>query len=371
LDKFTLFLISMGVFVMSQQEPTPEGARLFRLKENLKHFAIILILVVGLTFLLDFLIQRAGLLPVAASTQAAPIDRLFTMHFKLIAFLFSLIFVFVVYSLVVFRARPNDPREGMYFKASTGLETVWMLIPLGAVLYISYLGSLALAETRRVDPNALEVKVIGGQWFWSFEYPEYGIKSSTLNLPVNRQVLLKLTSVDVIHSFWVPEFRVKQDVLPGDNLVRELRVTPTELGTFKVRCAELCGTSHAYMESPVVVMTQADFDAWLTEQSAVLQADPVTRGQFYAQTNGCFSCHSVDGKPNVGPTWKGLFGKQQTLMDGTSVTVDEVYLQTAILQPAAQVAQGNLPNVMPATYETLLTEEQVADIIEFIKSLKE
>jgi cytochrome c oxidase subunit 2 len=189
-------------------------------------------------------------------------------------------------------------------------------------------------------------------------------------MPVNKQALLKMTSLDVIHSFWVPEFRVKQDLLPGQNFVRELRVTPTELGEFKVRCAEMCGTSHAYMESPVVVVSQAEFDQWVEDQLAALGADPVARGEVWARNNGCLSCHSVDGSPNVGPTWKGLFGSQQELTDGSLVTVDEEYLRVSIVNPNAQVPKGFVPGVMPQIYQDTIPETQIAEIIEYIKSLE-
>ena len=336
----------------------------------MKHFAIVGVSVIISTFLVNLLLQSIGLLPQQASTQAVIIDRLFNAHFLLISFLFSLIAVFMVYSLVVFRRKPGDENVGRHIKSANGLEIVWTILPLSAVLYFSFLGSQSLADIRRVDPQAMEVKVIGGQWYWIFEYPEYGITSKSLNLPVDRQVLLKMTSRDVIHSFWVPEFRVKQDLLPGENFVKELRFTPSELGEFKVRCAELCGASHAYMESPVVVMKQADFEAWLASESKASSATPAERGQKWASAYGCVACHSVDGKRLVGPTWKGLYGKQEQLADGTTVQVDDAYLRAAILDPNSQVVKGYPPNVMASSYGQTVTPEKIDDIIAFIQSLK-
>lgn len=337
----------------------------------MKHIAIVAVLVAISTVLVDFLLRTIGLLPIEASTQAGIIDKLFNTHFMVISFLFSLIVVILVYSLIVFRQRRGDKTtEGKFFKNSTRLEVLWTIIPLGTVIYFSYLGSLSLAETRKVDPQALEVKVIGRQWSWTFEYPEFGITSDTLQLPVNRQVLLKMTSEDVIHSFWVPEFRVKQDLLPGENLVKELRITPTVIGSYKVRCAELCGTLHAYMESPVVVVSADDFQTWVDSEVKMLNADPATRGERVAKQNGCFACHSVDGSRLVGPTWKGLFGAQSELTDGTSVLVDETYLKDAIISPNKQVVAGYPPGVMPQSYIDSLTEKQISDIIAYIKTLK-
>ncbi len=347
----------------SENPPTKRSA-------SMRHFAIVGVLVVMVTVLVYLFLTNIGLLPVAASQQAQPIDELFNLHFLMISFLFSLITVFLVYSLVVFRKKPGEEGDGAYFKGNNPLEVTWTVIPLGIVIYFAYLGSVSLAETRRVDPQAMEIKVVGGQWFWRFEYPAYGIVSNEMVMPVNKQALLKMTSLDVIHSFWVPEFRVKQDLLPGENFVRELRITPTELGEFKVRCAEMCETSHAYMESPVVVVSEAEFDQWVEDQLAALGADPVARGEVWARNNGCLSCHSLDGSPNVGPTWKGLFGKQQELTDGSVVTVDDEYLRASIVNPNAQVPTGFVPGVMSQIYQDTIPETQIAEIIEYIKSLE-
>jgi cytochrome c oxidase subunit 2 len=314
--------------------------------------------------------RSIGLLPAAAAVQAETIDRLFYVHFFVIALLFSLIGGFLIYSILVFRAKPGDLSAGAFFKGNSRLEVFWTVIPLGTVIVFSFFGARNLAETRRVDPDAIVVKVTASQWAWLFEYPEYGIRSRELYLPVNQQVLLRLTSRDVIHSFWVPEFRVKQDALPGENLVKELRITPIKTGNYTVLCAELCGGAHADMNAPVVVVNQADFQAWLTEQVTKAVEDPVERGKTYAETNGCFSCHSVDGTRLSGPTLKGLFGSQRELQGASMVTADEPYLRKAIVDPNAQIVKGYAPNVHPGDYASVLTEQQVTDMIEFVKSLK-
>lgn len=335
----------------------------------MKHLIIVAILVVLATVGITAFLESIQLLPVAASAQAVPIDTLFGLHFRVIAFLFSLIIVFIVYSLIVFRRKPGDTSDGKHIEGHTGIEILWTILPLITVLYFSYLGAQALAETRRVDPQALVVQVTGQQWQWRFEYPDAGVTSTTLHLPKDRQVLLKLTSTDVIHSFWVPEFRVKQDAVPGENMVKELRITPTKLGDYKVRCAEMCGQQHAYMESPVVVMENVKFEAWLAEE-AKGSADPVARGQKAAQQYGCLACHSLDGKVLVGPSWKGIYGKKQELADGTTVTVDDAYILESIKEPNQKIAKGFQPNLMPATLGEQLTHAQIKDIIEFIKSAK-
>ncbi len=356
---------------LSTPQITPQTEALIsRRSSSMKHFVFVGVLVLVLTFLVDLLLSTTRLLPVQASLQAQPIDRLFDLEIIAISFLFSLITVFIVYSLIVFRRKPGQDEDGAYFKSNNPLEIIWTIIPLGAVIGLSYFGAITLGQTRQADSAPLEIKVVAGQWFWRFEYPEYGIVSDKMVMPVDQQAKLTLTSVDVIHSFWVPEFRVKQDLLPGENLVRELRITPTLIGEYKVRCAEMCGTSHAYMESPVIVVSQTDFDTWVQGELAAIGTDPAARGERWASTNGCRSCHSVDGTASVGPTWRGLFGKTVELMDGSFVVVDDAYLYTAIVSPNAQVAKDSIPNVMPQTYEGSLSDDQIADIIAFIKTLQ-
>lgn len=336
---------------------------------DMKHLVIAAVLVVIVTVLLTFGMDRVNLLPVAASAQAVPIDGLFHLEFRVIYFLFSLIVVFMLYSIVVFRRRRGDDTDAAHIEGNARLEVAWTVAPLAAVLFFAYLGGSSLAETMRADPKPLEVNVIGQQWSWRFEYPETGIVSNELMLPANKQALLHLSSTDVIHSFWVPEFRVKQDALPGGKeFVRNLRVTPTLTGDYKVRCAELCGLQHAYMEAPVKVLAQADYDAWVAAQTQE-SADPVVRGQKAAQQFGCLACHSVDGTKIVGPTWKGLYESQVTLTDGSTVTADEAYLLESIHTPGAKIVQG-FANIMPPTVANQMTDKQIQDVIEFIKSLK-
>ena len=339
-------------------------------RNNMKHFAIVAVLVVIMTALLIIGLNYAHLLPAQASAQAVPIDSLLNLEFKVIAFLFALIVVFMVYSIVVFRRKSGDLKDAVNMQGNTRLEVVWTVAPLVTVIFFAYLGGQSLASTLRADPNPLKVKVIGQQWSWRFEYPDLGIVSDTLRLPVNKQALLLLSSVDVIHSFWVPQFRVKQDALPGgDAFVKDLRVTPTELGEYKLLCAELCGERHTYMTAPVIVSSQTDFDTWVASETTASN-DPVARGKKVAQTYGCLGCHSIDGSKRVGPTWMGLAGSTVSLKDGSSVTADEAYLKESTVDPDAKIVQGFPPGVMPGNYGQKLTDQEIADVIAFINSLK-
>ncbi len=334
----------------------------------MRHFITVAVLVVISTVLIYLLLTGIGLLPVEASQQAVTIDRLFNLHWALISFLFSLIVVFMGYSVVVFRRKGNDKTEGKYFKGNSRLEIIWTLVPLATVISLSYIGSQNLAEIKQADPQAMIINVTAFQWNWQFEYPQYGITTDTLNLPVNKQILFRLTSRDVIHSFWVPEFRVKQDVLPGANLMKELRITPTLIGQYMVRCAELCGGAHSAMERPVIVQSQQDFDTWVAVEMATNVQDPAQRGQKIAEIQ-CKACHSIDGTKGIGPTWKGLFGSTVDLANGTTVTADDDYLKESIVNPAAKIVKG-FQNIMPATLKNNLSDQQISDILAYMKSLK-
>lgn len=332
----------------------------------MRHFIVVALLVIACTFLTHTAITSIDILPRKASAQAIPIDHLFEIQLWLISFLFSLVTVTLAYSLIVFRRRPGDVSEGVHVEGNTRLEILWTVAPLVTVIALAYLGARSLSEVQRADPNALQVEVLGGQWFWSFTYPEYGVTSDELYLPVSKQALLRMTSLDVIHSFWVPEFRVKQDLLPGK--ITELRVTPTETGEYTLLCAEMCGTSHAYMVAPVKVVSQEEFMAWIEEKISQAKLDPVQRGRKLANQY-CTACHSIDGSQRVGPTWKGLFGSLVTLEDGTSVIADEVYLRNAIANPNLQIRKGYPGNVMP-NFGNILTESQIEDLVAYIRSIE-
>jgi cytochrome c oxidase subunit 2 len=290
------------------------------------------------------------------------------MELVTISFLFALIMVPLSYSLIVFRRRKGDTTDAQHIEGNSTLEITWTIIPLFIVMAFAYLGAGNLAEIRRADPNALVVKVTGQQWSWSFEYPAFGVTANEMHVPVGNQILLQMTSRDVIHSFWVPEFRPKQDLVPGR--ITELRITPTKIGNYKVRCAELCGTSHAYMEQPVIVESQADFDAWMAEQVKLAQqaaATPEGRGQALVSASGCAACHSATGAEGIGPTWLGLFGSQVTISGDGVVTADEAYIHESIKAPQAKIVKGFENQLMP-NYG--FTDEQINDIVAYIKTLK-
>lgn len=344
-----------------------------------KHFAAVTGLVAVLFVIVYVLLRTIYQLPVPASAEAAGIDALFEAHFLLISFLFSLVVGFMLYSFVVFRRRPGDESDGDHFHGHTGLEIVWTIVPLGLVIFFGVWGAQLLGDITEPKADEMPIRVVGRQWSWFFEYPVLNdLRSDELVLPVDRPVLLQMESEDVIHSFWVPEFRVKQDLLPGQ--VRDLRFTPSEIGEYRLRCAEMCGAQHANMLATVRVVSQSEFEAWSQEQSVVVtELTPEERGETWYTQFGCNSCHSLDGTVVVGPSWQNLYGVERELESGETVVVDEEYLRISITDPHAQLVAG-FPAVMPENFEEQFAQEEeqyegevdiLQDLIAFIRAQSE
>ncbi len=354
---------------------------------RLRHVISIVILVALSTVGLRALFRVILALPRAASAEAGPIDTLFNAHFWMIAFLFSLIMVLMLYSVFVFRRQPDDDTDGPHVHGNTALEIGWTIVPTVVVIGFGVWGAITLNQIISPKTGEMTVHVTGKQWVWSFGYPEQGdFASSELVIPVDRTIVLKMTAEDVLHSFWVPEFRVKQDLVPGKETT--LRITPTEVGDYKLRCAEICGMNHTLMEANVRVVDAAGFQAFVDEKNAApafAEMTPEERGAFWhsAEGFGCVACHTLDGNPGVGPTWQGLYGRQEQLADGSTITVDDQYIVNSILHPNDQIVSGFQPNLMPQNYaDQIAAREQeiqggegididiTADIIAFIKTLQ-
>lgn len=229
------------------------------------HFIRAGILVAISTVLVYLAIDAALPMPDQASVEAGIIDRLISQHMMLLSFLFSLVVVFMLYAIVVFRRKEGDDGEGEHFHGNLKLEIGWTLSPMIFVILFGYLGVTTLTQVTAEGENEVVVTANGFQWGWSFEYEE-GFPDAQLVLPVDQRAQIQLTSQDVLHAFWVPEFRVKQDLVPGQTTT--IRFTPTKVGDYKLRCAELCGLTHWNMLADVRVLEQADYDAWLAERVA-------------------------------------------------------------------------------------------------------
>ncbi|MCA9936483.1 MAG: cytochrome c oxidase subunit II [Ardenticatenaceae bacterium] len=353
-----------------------------------KHFIIVAVLVVLTTLGLKFLVFGPMFqLPVQASEQGVSIDTMFEGHFWMISFLFALIMVLVFYSAVVFRRKPGDETDGPHVHGNTALEIIWTVVPVFAVVGFGIWGGVTLKQLLSPVPDEMTIKVTGRQWAWSFQYPEYeDINSAELVLLKDQPVVLELSSSDVLHSFWVPEFRVKQDAVPGRTTT--LRITPTMAGEYKVRCAEICGFDHANMLAPVRVLEQAEFTAWADERMNAPkfgEMTPEERGALWYSNEGfaCEGCHTIDGTAATAPSWLSVYGRSEQLTDGTTVTVDDAYIRQSILDPQSQIVAGFEAVQMPADFGDQFSAKQaeiaategveidiINDIIAYMQTLK-
>lgn len=324
-------------------------------------------------------------LPPQASEEAVPVDGMILLSFEILAVVAALVMVFFVYTLVAFRHKSGDDGDGAHIHGHTGLEVAWTVIPLAIVLGMWWHGvqvadSMGVLREQPEDAAALQVNVTGQQWKWAFEYPQQdgvadAFVSDRLVLPVGRRVVFHISSPDVMHSFWIPEMRMKMDAIPGR--VNTMRLTPNVLGSYTVRCAELCGTDHAYMESPVEVVEEAGFTKFVADND-ISKLTAEERGEKWSKTYGCVGCHNLDpSKKLVGPSWKDLYGSSHALEDGSTVTVDDAYLRESILNPNAKIVAGYKPNLMPKDFQTRFEKDnagksfdEVDDLIAYIKSAK-
>jgi cytochrome c oxidase subunit 2 len=320
--------------------------------------------IVGMKTLLQQSPDGSFWMPPGASTVARHVDWLFNFILAISVFFFLLIVVVMVLFVIRYRRRTGVGAEASSTH-HTGLELTWTIIPVILVTVIFFFGFKGYLDMSTAPVNAYEVLVDGQKWNWSFTYPN-GYVDSNLHVPVDRPVRLVMTSADVIHSLYVPAFRIKQDVVPGRYSKAWFEATAP--GEYQLFCAEYCGTSHSGMIALVVVHPPGEFETWLEQASNFLATmTPVDAGHKLYQVRGCQQCHSVDGTAKVGPSLLGVFGHVQPLADGSSVTVDENYIRESMLEPMAKVVAGYEP-VMP-TYQGRLKDPEIMAIIEYLKSL--
>jgi cytochrome c oxidase subunit 2 len=251
----------------------------------------------------------------------------------------------LVYSVIKFRAAPDDDSDGPPIHGHTGLEIVWTLIPTVLVIAIGVVSAIVLSRDDAVGKNVLHVNVTAQQFAWSFQYPEAkNLTTGTLRLPVGRSVLLSLKALDVIHSFWVPEFGQKQDTVPG--LHTTLHITPTKTGTFDVICTELCGLGHATMRTSAIVMTPAAFDKWLKGQTkATTSPNAAVSGAAVFKNQPCGSCHTLTAAGASGKVGPDLDKLPQWAAQAHQPL--EQFIRTSIVDPNAYTQPGFKKNVMP------------------------
>jgi cytochrome c oxidase subunit 2 len=310
--------------------------------------------------------RRSFALPPGASTFADGIDGLHL--FFLATTLLGALLIALAVAYFVARYQSSDPaRATPEVSASGGREALIIGACLSLFLLWWVIGYRQYVRMRHPPPGAAVVYVTAKQWMWKFSYPSGNSSLDVLTVPVARPTQLIMTSRDVIHSFFVPAFRVKQDVLPGRYV--SVWFEPTQVGEYLLECAEYCGVSHSRMLGRVRVLSVEDYAAWLegTTDSRDSSMNLVSLGRDAAVRHACFSCHTVDGQAHIGPTWQGLFGASVELTSGARVTADAAYLTRAMMDPAAEVVAG-YPPVMP-TYLGSLSQPEVAAILEYLRSL--
>ena len=318
-------------------------------------------------------------LPEQASTFARKVD---TLHYFIIT-------VTMAASLLVgllafgFFFRYRQRRVGQstpIVEPSVRFELTVIAVPLIFFLAWFVQGFRDFVWYTTPPKDTTDVYVMGKKWMWKFAYPDGPNAIGTLHVPANRPVRLLMTSRDVIHSFFVPDFRIKMDVLPGR--YTEAWFEATKPGRYQVLCAEYCGTWHSQMWGEVVVMPPAEFDEWLADQKRGLaervdsggddgpsfHGTIVEYGKKVAMAQGCLKCHSLTGEPHIGPTWLDLYHRRETLENGETIVADEGYLTDSMIDPRAKIVKGFKP-VMP-TYRGKLTAPEAAALVEFIKSLR-
>jgi cytochrome c oxidase subunit 2 len=305
-------------------------------------------------------------MPAPASTAAPAVDRVFDFILYVSIFFFVLIVALMLFFIIRYHRRRGVEAEKTATH-HTGLELTWTVIPLILVFIIFYLGFTGYMNLATPPANTYEVNVVGQKWKWLFTYPN-GHVDDNLHVPLNVPVRLVLTSEDVIHSFFVPAFRVKKDAVPGR--YTHLWFEAIEPGEYDVFCAEYCGTSHSDMVARVIVHPPGEFEKWLEDASNFLERmAPADAGAKLMTTRGCKQCHSIDGKSNIGPTFLGIYGREGVFKDGRRYTVEENYIRRAILDPQSEIVAGYEP-VMP-TYKGRLKDQEITAMIEYLKTLKE
>jgi cytochrome c oxidase subunit 2 len=300
------------------------------------------------------------------STSAHGVDWLYYFVLAISVFFFALVVLIMAGILIKYRAR--HPEAAAQSKATHHLmlETFWTIVPLLLVMVIFYFGFVIFLDLEVRPQETYDIQVIGQKWKWQFVYPN-GHIDDVLHVPIEKPTHLIMTSEDVLHDVFIPDFRIKMDVIPGR--YTHLWFQPTVLGKHLLFCAEYCGKDHSQMNTEVVVHEPGKFDVWLREiEAAEDNLPPVQRGAKLYQSRGCAQCHTIDGKTSTCPTFFNLFGSTAQIKGAGSVVVDENYIRESVLEPQAKIVEGFAP-VMP-TYAGRLSDKDITGLIEYIKTLK-
>lgn len=300
----------------------------------------------------------------ATGISGTVVDNVFLYILIICVILLALITLLMIYFVIHYR-RERHPQP-VDIEGSIWLEIAWTVIPTLIVLTMFYYGLTGFDFLKKVPPGAMVVKVIARQWSWLFEY-ENGAQDPELRVPIGKPVKLLLTSQDVIHGFYAPAFRIKQDAVPG--MTNYLWFQPTQTGTFDVMCSQYCGLEHSHMLTKIVVLPEDEFTKWYQSKKEKVAVKGPSLGAKLYQEKGCIACHSIDGSPRVGPTFKSLFGKSEKVIKAgkeRKVVVDEAFIRDYIENPNVIRIEA-YPPVMP---KVSMTNDELAALVDYIKSLK-
>jgi cytochrome c oxidase subunit II len=308
------------------------------------------------------MIAEIALYPQAASSTAAQVDQLFVFLLAVCSTVGLLVAFLMICFCIRYRRRPGDEGNPPETHSSDALEWFWTLTPLVIFLGMFVWGAKVYLNAYRAPDNAATVYVIGKQWMWKFQHPEGQREINTLHVPLGRPVRLVMTSEDVIHSLFIPDFRIHMDLLP--ERYTSVWFEPTRTGTYHLFCSQYCGTNHAGMTGQVVVQEPAQYARWLQDRA---EGSLALQGRQTFLKYRCASCHSADAVARA-PVLEGLFGRPVALDDGRIATADESYIRESIMDPSAKIVAG-FQNIMP-TFKGQVSEEDILALIAFIKALK-
>ena len=275
--------------------------------------------------------------------------------------IFALVMSVLIYSVMTFRAAPEDESDGPSIHGHTGLEIVWTVVPAILVIAIGVVSAVVLSQNGDKGSNPMTIKVFAQQFSWRFEYPDSkGVKSYELMMPINRNITFELQSADVIHSFWIPAMGQKQDVVPG--IDTSIVITPTRVGRFPLICTELCGLGHATMRSPATVVSQADFDKWVEEQQGDSTKEPDGAAVF--SSAGCGGCHAFTPANTNGEIGPGL---DNVAADAKKAGEDPAaYVKESIVDPNKVIANGYSKDVMPGDFGNSLSPKEIDALVTYL-----
>jgi len=309
-------------------------------------------------------------MPVRGTGHATHVDGVFLFINAVCVFFFFLIIVLGTVFVIKYRQKNPGDRPEKSPSHNTHLEIFWTIVPIVIVVIMFGFGFINFMEAVVPPENSYQIKVTGRKWSWTFEYPN-GYIDAELHVPAEEDIKLLITSEDVVHSVYIPAFRIKRDAIPGRYTTLTFNADePSPEGGYDLFCAEYCGKDHSAMLSKVHVHERADFDAWLAEASDyVNNLGPLKAGEKLYNERGCKSCHSLDGTAGTGPSFQNLYGNPHPMLEGGEVTPDENHIRESLLYPAAKVYSGFQP-VMP-TYKGSLTDPEIDALITFLKAQSE